>query len=120
MFQIVAIAVIWRAAIPSLSKHVLPAAKRVGADLMEFAAPEFAEVVCGKKKRTAKIVRRRTLKQQLGSGSKQRRFFPTNSSKQASRSRIDDFAKLSPRSCQTIFDNNILWRLLETLAGKFQ
>ena len=31
-----------------LSKYIVPAAKRVGADLLEFAVPEIAEVVSGR------------------------------------------------------------------------
>ena len=34
-----------RTAIPFLRNYVVPAAKRVGADLLEFAVPEIAEVV---------------------------------------------------------------------------
>ena len=34
-------------AIPFLRKYIVPAAKRVGADLLEFAVPEIAEVVSG-------------------------------------------------------------------------
>ena len=39
-----------RTAIPSLRKYIVPAAKPVGADLLEFAVPEVADVVSGKKK----------------------------------------------------------------------
>ena len=39
--------VIGRTAIPSLRKYIVPAAKRVGADLLEFAVPEVADVVSG-------------------------------------------------------------------------
>ena len=41
--------VIGRSAIPFLRKYILPAAKRVGADLLEFAVPEVADVDSGKK-----------------------------------------------------------------------
>ena len=41
--------VIGRTAIPFLRKYIVPAAKRVGADLLEIAAPEFLEVVSGRK-----------------------------------------------------------------------
>ena len=41
--------VIGRTAIPFLRKNIVPAAKRVGADLLEFAVPEVADVVSGKK-----------------------------------------------------------------------
>ena len=39
--------VIGRTAIPFLRKYTVPAAKRVCADLLEFAVPEIAEVVSG-------------------------------------------------------------------------
>ena len=42
--------VIGRTAIPFLRKYIVPAAKRVVADLLEFAVPEIAEVVSGRKK----------------------------------------------------------------------
>ena len=50
-----------------LRKNIVPAAKRVGADLLEFAAPEIAEVVTGRKnfKSAAKTVGRQTLRKQL-------------------------------------------------------
>ena len=38
-----------RTAIPFLRKYIVPAAKRVGADLLEFAVQEIAEVVSGRK-----------------------------------------------------------------------
>ena len=40
--------VIGRTAIPFLRNYIVPAAKCVGADLMEFAVLEFAEVVEGR------------------------------------------------------------------------
>ena len=40
---------IGRTAIPFLCKYIVPAAKPVGADLLEFAVPEIAEVVSGGK-----------------------------------------------------------------------
>ena len=59
-----------RIAIPFLRKYVVPASKRVGADFLEFAVPEIAEVVSGRKnfKTAAKSVERRTLRKQLGGG----------------------------------------------------
>ena len=42
--------VIERTAIPLLRKPIVPAAVRVGADLLESAAIEIAEVVSGRKK----------------------------------------------------------------------
>ena len=60
--------VIGRTAIPFLRKYVVPAAKRVGADLLEFAVPETAEVVGGRKsfKTAAKSVGNKTLKNNWG------------------------------------------------------
>ena len=95
--------VIGKTAIPFLRKYIVPAAKRVGADLLEFAVPEIAGVVSGRNnfKTAAKSVGKQTLKKQLGQGSrrrkgalsvreggsKQRRIIPTKSTKQPSRSR---------------------------------
>ena len=58
--------VIGRTAIPFLRKYIVPASKRVGADLLEFAVPEIAEVVSGRKnfKTAAKSVGRQTLRKQ--------------------------------------------------------
>ena len=39
-----------RTAIPFIEKYIVPAAKRIGADLFEIAAPEIGEVVSGRKK----------------------------------------------------------------------
>ena len=88
--------VIGRTAIPFLRKYVIPAAKRIGADMLGFAAPEIGEIISGRKsfKSAAKSVRKQTLKKQLGSG-KQRKIIPTKSTKQSSRSRRDIFANIS-------------------------
>ena len=108
--------VIGRTAIPFLRKFILPAAKRVGADLLESAAPEVAEVVSGREnfKTVAKSVGSQTLRKQFGSGSRKRkgavggrelaygrqggsrkrsasRIIPTKCAKQISRSRKDIF-----------------------------
>ena len=49
--------VIGRTAIPFLHKYILPASKRIGADLLEFAAPEIGQVISGRKsfKSAAKV-----------------------------------------------------------------
>ena len=91
----------------------VPAAKRVGADLLEFAVPEIAEVVrCRKNFKTAaKSVGRETLRKQLGSGSRKRkgaigvrelsygrqasRVIPPKFAKQISRSRRDILTTIS-------------------------
>ena len=69
---------IGRTAIPLLRKYNVPAAKRMGAELMEFPAPEVVEVASGRKsfKSAAKSIGRQTVKKQLGSGSKQMRVTP--------------------------------------------
>ena len=106
--------VIGRTAIPFLRKYIVPAAKRVGADLLEFAVPESAEVVSGRKniRSAAKSVGRQTLRKQLGEGHGSRRrtesrrtggsrkrtasrVIPTKSAKQISRSRRDNFTNIS-------------------------
>ena len=67
--------VIGRTADPFLHKYNAPAAKRIGADMLEFAAPEIGEVVCGRKyfKSAAKRVGKQSLKKQLGEGSRRRK-----------------------------------------------
>ena len=87
--------VIGRTAILFLRKCIVPAAKRVGADLLEFAVPEVAVVVSGKKnfKTAAKSVGRQTLRNQLGGG-KQTRSIPVKSFKRSSRSRKDIFTNI--------------------------
>ena len=92
--------VIGRTAIPFLRKYIVPAAKRVGADLLEFAVPERAESVSGRKnfKTAAKSVGKQTLKKQLGDGSRKKtasRVIPTKSAKQTSRSRRDILTNFS-------------------------
>ena len=99
--------VIGRTAIPFLRKYIVPAAKRVGADLLDFAVPEIAEVVSGRKniKTAAKSVERQTLRKQLSEGSRRKtggsrkrsvsRVIPTKSAKQISRSRRDIFTNIS-------------------------
>ena len=66
--------VIGRTAIPFLSKYIVPAAKRLVAELVEFAVPENAEVFIGRRniKTAAKSVGRQTLRKKLGSGSRKR------------------------------------------------
>ena len=106
--------VIGRTAIPFLRKFIVPAAKRIGADMLEFAAPEIGEVISGRKsfKSAAKSVGKQTLRKQLGEGEGSRRrelaysrtasrkrtaslVIPTKSTKQSSRSRRDIFTNIS-------------------------
>ena len=72
-------------------------ARRVGADLLEYAVPEMAEVIRGKKnlKSAETSVGKKTLRKQLGGGSKKRmrRFIPTKST------------NINSRSCRDIFTN---------------
>ena len=95
--------VIGRNAIPFLRKYIVPAAKRVGADLLELAVPEIAEVVSGRKniKTAAKSVGRQTSRKQFGEGSRRTtggskkktasRVIPTKSAKQFSRTYLQTF-----------------------------
>ena len=92
--------VIGRTAIPFLRKYVVPAAKRIGADILEFAVPEIADVVRGRKnfKTAANSVGKQTLRKQLSEGSRKKttsRIIPTKSTKQSSRSRRDIFTNIS-------------------------
>ena len=92
--------VIGRTAISFLRKYIVPAAKHVGADLLEFAVPEIAELVSGRKniKTAAKKVGRQTLRKQFGSGSRKRSastVIPAKSAKQNSRSRRDTLTNIS-------------------------
>ena len=117
--------VIGRTAIPFLRKYIVPAAKRVGADLLDFAAPEIAQVNGDRKNfnTAAKSVRRQTLRKQLGSGSSKRsasRFIPTKSAKQIIWSRRNIFTNISHYSFRVFFGTNLLWQFLETLEGKSQ
>ena len=86
--------IIGRTAVPFVKKFIIPAARRVGADLLEYAVPEMAEVISGKKniKSVAASVGKQTLRKQLGGGSKRtRRFIPTKSTNINTRSRRDIF-----------------------------
>ena len=68
----------------------------MGADLLDFAVPEVADVVSGKNnfKTAAKSVGRQTLRKQLGGG-KQKRSIPFKSLKRSSRSRKDIFNNIA-------------------------
>ena len=59
-----------RTAILPLRKNVVPAAKRVGAELLEIAVPQVTDVISGEKsfKTGAKSVGRQILRKQLGGG----------------------------------------------------
>ena len=87
---------IGRIAILFLKKYIVPAAKGVGADLLEFAVPEVADVVSGKKnfKTASKSVGRQTLRKQLGSG-KQKKRTPVKSLKRSSWSGKDIFTNFA-------------------------
>ena len=56
--------VVERSAISALRKYIVPAAKRVGAELLEFPVPEVADVASGRKKfKTAAKVREDKLRE---------------------------------------------------------
>ena len=124
--------VIGRTAIPFLRKYIAPAAKRVGADLLESAVPGYAEVVNGTKnfKTAARSVGRQTLRKELGGGSRKKkgaigvwrasRVIPTKSAKEISRSWRAIFTNISQYYCRVIFGTNPLWQFMEILEGKSQ
>ena len=83
-----------------MRKYIVPAEKRVGADLLETAVREIAEVVSGEKnfKEAAKSVGRQILRKQLGNGSRKgtvSRVIPTKSAKQINQSRRNNFTNIS-------------------------
>ena len=91
-------ATLGRTAIPFVRKYIVPAAKRVGADLIEFAVPEIGDVIKGKKnvKTFAKNVGTKTLRKQLGGGRvKKRKITKRSTSVKNSRSRSDFFKNVS-------------------------
>ena len=55
-------------------KYIVPGAERVGADLVEFAVPDVADVSSGEKnfKTAAKSVKRQTLRKLFGGGRQKR------------------------------------------------
>ena len=69
----------------------------MGADLMEFAAPEISGDVSGRKKNksAAKKIGRQILRKMLGSGIEQTKVIPTKTTEKVSRPRGDNFTKLS-------------------------
>ena len=98
--------VIERTAFPFLRKYIVTAAKRMGADLLEFAVPETSDVASGRRncKTAEKSVGRQTLRKQLVSGSRKKTAsIPTKSAKQTGRSRRDFFTNVSHKSCRGFF-----------------
>ena len=89
---------IGRTAIPFLRRYVVPAAKRVGADLIELAAPEIGNVLAGRKKfkSAATDVGKKTLRKHLGVKPRKRRIIRKRSPKisRRRRTRRDIFWKL--------------------------
>ena len=87
---------IGRTAIPFLRRYVVPAAKRVGADLLDIAALEIGNVLTGKKKfkSVASDVRKKTLRKQLGGGKVRKRRIIRRIPPKTSRTRRDFFSKL--------------------------
>ena len=112
-------------AIPFSRKYIVPAARLVGAALLEFAAPEIAEVVSGRKSfaTAEKNAGRQTLRKQFGSGSKEsttRRVNPSKPANWTSRSRSDILTKFYLYWRHAIFGSNLLRQFRELLKGKSQ
>ena len=59
-----------KTAIPFLRRYVVPAAKRVGADFLDIAAPKIEKVLTGKKKfkSVAADFGKKALRKQIGGG----------------------------------------------------
>ena len=110
-------------AFPFLCKCVVPAAKRVGADVLEFAAPEIPEAVSGENLRTAADnVERKTLRKQSGSCSRKRtvhRFTPTKCVKKPV-GREETLLQKFFSNDVDFFRYKILWQFLEILEGTSQ
>ena len=92
-----------RTAVPFSRKYIVPAAKRVGVD-SEFAVPEIAEVVSGRKKfkTNANTMGRQTLTKQLGEGSRRR---TAGKEKDCEQSHSNKICKTIIRSRREIFTN---------------
>ena len=88
--------VIGRTAIHSSRKYIVSAAKRLGAELLEFAVPEAADVLGGKEhfKTAAKSVGSQILRKQLG-GDRKKSCISVKNLKRSSRSRTDIFTKIA-------------------------
>ena len=117
--------VIGRRSIPFLRKFIVPDAKRVGVDLVEFFASEVAEVVSGRKNfnTAAKSVRKQSLRKQLASG--RNKMTATESFQQNLRSKPVGREEKFLKTCLTNhvkqnFGANFLWQVAETLEGKSQ
>ena len=90
-----------RPAVPFHRKYIVPAAGRIGADTLEFAVPEIADVVSAKKNinYSAKHVGRQSLRKQLGGDAGKRSPRSANPPKttrgSCSRSRKDIFSNVA-------------------------
>ena len=98
-----------------MGKHIVQAVKGVGADLLEIAAPEIAEVVISREKfRTPeKNVGRQTLKKCMGSGSRKKtasRNIPTKHAKNKPVDREETFL-------QTVLINHVQHFSSQTFAA---
>ena len=87
---------IGRTAIPFLRRYVVPAAKGVGADMLDMAAPENGNVPTGKKKfkSVAADVGKKTLRKQLGVEKIRKRRIIRRIPSRRRRNRRDIFSKL--------------------------
>ena len=117
---------IGRTAIPFLRRYVVPAEKRVDADLLDTAAPEIGNVLTGKKfKSVAADVGKKTLRKQLSGGKIRKRRIIWRISPKTSRrrrTRRDIFSKLKwVIDQQTIatFVMVTLWTLAWRFLTKF-
>ena len=93
-----------------MRKYIVPAAKPLSADLLEFAVPEIVEVISGRNnsKAASKSMGRMTVGKQLCSDSRK--------GLQAA----SFYQNLPDQSRRAIFVTNILWQYLGLLDGKSQ
>ena len=85
-----------RTAVPFLRNNIVPAAKRVGAELLELAAQKLQKMLMVE--RISRILGRQTLRKLLGCRSRRRTassVIPAKSAKQNSRSRRNIFTTIS-------------------------
>ena len=106
-----------------MRRYVVPAAKRVGADLIELAAPEIGNVLAGRKKfkSTATDVGKKTLRKKLGGAKpKKRRIIRKRSPKisRRRRTRRDIFSKLKLIPDQQMLVISVIGTL-QILAWRF-
>ena len=117
--------IIGRTELPFCRKHILPAAKRVGANLLQFGVPEIAEVVGGRKmsRQLHRVWEDRLLQNNwvlvAGNGVRAESFQQNLQNKSVGRGEIflQTFSLIMSSNFRYHF---FLWQFLEILEGKSQ